>query len=259
MTVETVPAPVVFDAPLVNPAPNGLYGATSWADEGEPNRWLTAGVQVRPHNYGGEQAFGVWSGSWCGAPADPNDKKRGTRPNMDPDAFDPITAWAEDDCDLTAPSRAEVIERAQQNLRLLEQNAVETEFAARMLTDAGTAHTAANIVDAVSQLENMLARTNTIGLIHASPGWAAIAAQAMLLVRSGSSLKTPLGHTWVFGGGYVDALGTRLVATSPTFGWRGEAAVRSTEYFEWNRFFAVAERNVVVGYEKAVGAVQITP
>ena len=59
MTVVNEPAPLFVDAKLVNPSPNGLYGATDWADEGEPNRWLTAGVTVRPHNYGGEASFGV--------------------------------------------------------------------------------------------------------------------------------------------------------------------------------------------------------
>ena len=56
-------SPVKFDAPLVNPAPGGLYPVTSWSDatEDEPTRWLPSGVEVRGYNYGGEGAFGVWT------------------------------------------------------------------------------------------------------------------------------------------------------------------------------------------------------
>lgn len=56
----TTPAlhPVRFEAPLVNPSPSGLYRVTQWTDDPIP-RWLASGVQVRPHNFGGEAAFGV--------------------------------------------------------------------------------------------------------------------------------------------------------------------------------------------------------
>lgn len=256
MTVLTEPPAVVFDAPLVNPAPTGLYAATAWNDEGEPYRWLQAGVQVRPHNYGGEAAFGVWDATWC---VPPNDTKYGVRPNMAPAPFDAIVVWAYDDCDPTKESQAEVVTRVQQNMRLNEQTAVETEFAARALLDVGALTTVASITAAVSKLEAAMAKTNTVGQIHASAEWAAYAAQAQLITRSGSALKTPMGHTWVFGGGYVDILGSKLVATSPTVGWRGEVSTKSAIRQEWNRFAAIAERSVVVGYEKAVGGVQITP
>ena len=81
MTVLHEPAPVIFDAPLVNPAPNGLYGATTWADQGEPYRWLPGGVQIWTHNYGGESAFGVWGADWCAHEEDlsPSDVKEGER------------------------------------------------------------------------------------------------------------------------------------------------------------------------------------
>lgn len=259
MTVVNEPAPLFVDAKLVNPAPNGLYAATDWADEGEPNRWLIKGVRIRPFNYGGEASFGVWSGTWCSDPIDPDEKKDGDRPDMDPPPHDPIIAWASDKCDLTAGSRAEVVTRAQQNLRLQEQNAVEMEFAVRALLDAGAPTAVADITAAVSKLEAALAKTNTLGQIHASAEWAAYAAQAGLITRNGSVLKTPLGHTWVFGGGYIAGLGAKLVATSPTYGWRGPVQVRETIRSEWNRFYAMAERAVAVGYEKAVAAVTITP
>lgn len=244
--------PIIFEAPLANPSPNGLFAATTWTDDTIP-RWLASGVQVRLHNYGGADAFGVLA-DWCVSPDDlePEDIKTGTRPDV-PDPFDPITSWAFDTCDMTEPSQAEVRTRVQQNFRLVEQVAVEREFAARLIADAPPGPTPGTIVAAVGQLEAELAKTNTVGFIHASAGVVAAATAANLIVRSGSTLKTPLGHLWVFGGGYVDGLGKALVATSPTFGWRDTVAVRDTFAPRESEYLAIAERSAVVGYEQAIG------
>jgi hypothetical protein len=253
--MTTALQPQIFEAPLVNPAPTGLYGVTSWADQGEPYRWLAAGMEIRSHNYGGEAAFGVWGADWCAHDADlsPADVKEGERPEfLAP--FKAFTVWAEDHCDLTVPSQTEIIIRAQQNMRLLEQNAVEREFATRMLLDAGGAPSVSGLVAAVGELEEAFAETNTLGLIHARPSLAAVAAQALLLSGSG---KSPMGHRWVFGGGYAAGLGNKLVATSPTYGWRGEVTTRTTTKPEWNRFSAIAERSLLVGYESLIGAVTV--
>lgn len=255
----TTALPTIFDVPLVNPSPNGLFAVTNWQNDGEPLRWLPEGVDFRIYNYGGEDAFGVWGAPWCVASADleVGDVKDGERPTF-PDAYVPMTTFGYDECGLTAYSRDQVRIRAQQTHRLQEPNAAETQFATRLLTDAGTPTAVADIVAAVAALEASLAKTNTVGFIHAGAQWAALAAQALLIVRSGAALKTPLGHTWVFGGGYVDALGAKLVATSPTFGWRGPVEVRDAIKQEWNQFIAIAERSLVIGYEALVGAVNIT-
>jgi hypothetical protein len=258
--MTTAFSPTYFDAPLVNPAPNGLFAATAWTDEDGPLRWLDSGVEIRPFNYGGEGSFGVWTADWCALEADldPDDdvKAPGDRPApLDP--FLAFTSWAADECDLTERSREETRTRAAQTQRLLEQNAVESEVAMRLLTDAGTPTAGDDVVDAVSILEEALAETNTVGVIHASARVAASAAKNNLIVRSGAVLKTPLGHTWVFGGGYVDALGWTLVASSQPFGWREPVAVRDAMKLEWNRFRAVAERSLVIGYEAAVAAATI--
>lgn len=250
---------VPFTPPPVSPAPNGLYGATQWMPESGPTRWLDSGVQVRPAgNYGGDQSFGVWSADWCASLDDltPDDRKAGLRPEI-PAPFEAMTVWAADECDLTEPSQAEVQQRAAQVFRIEEQNAVERQFAARLLTDAGSPAQADDIVDAVSTLEEAMGRTNTIGFIHASTGWAARAAQANLLVRTGTGFTTPLGHRWVLGGGYIDGLTSTLVATSQPFGWRSEVQIRTAVDERANSFIAVAERSVVVGYERLVGAVEI--
>lgn len=109
-----------------------------------------------------------------------------------------------------------------------------------------------DIVAAVGHLEAELAKTNTVGLIHASAAVAAAVAQANLIVTSGGAARTPLGHLWVFSGGYVEGLGKALVATSPTYGWRDTVAVRDTFAPTENEYLAIAERSVVVGYERAV-------
>ncbi|ORA38105.1 hypothetical protein [Mycobacterium aquaticum] len=258
--MTTAFSPVVFDAPLVNPAPNGLFGATQWTDEDGPLRWLASGVDIRVFNYGGGAQFGVWEHPWCVSEDDldpETDAKRGVRPEF-PDTFTAFTSWASDECDVTQRSRDEVRVRAQQVHRLQEPNAVEAKLATRMLADAGTAGTAAGVVAAVAFLEGLLAKTNTVGQIHASAEWAAFAAYANLVRYNGSKLVTPLGHQWVFGGGYVDGLGSTLVATSPTFGWRGPVVLRDAPTAGFNEFVAVAERSLVVGYEELVAAVKVT-
>ncbi|MGC4960405.1 hypothetical protein [Gordonia sp. DT101] len=55
-----------------------------------------------------------------------------------------------------------------QNLRIIEQTAIEREFAARPLIDADTPAPAADLIAAVSHIEAEFAKTNTTGLIHAS-------------------------------------------------------------------------------------------
>ncbi|MCF6386540.1 hypothetical protein L2K20_06115 [Mycobacterium sp. MBM] len=261
--MTSVLSPVRFDAPLVNPAPGGLFYATQWQDTEAPPRWLPAGVEVRPFNYGLDVAgFGVWAADWDAVHSelDPEDdaKRPGERPQALP-VFAAITTWAADESDATAASQAEVRLRVQQICRLKEPLAVEVEFAARMLDDAGTPDTAEDIVGAVAHLESLFADANTTGFVHASPMWAASVAQANLLVRTGAGFTTPLGHRWVFGGGYKAPLGDTLVATSQPFGWRGP--VSAWEGFppeQMNRFRAIAERSLVVGYEATVGAVTVS-
>ena len=62
----------------------------------------------------------------------------------------------------------------------------------------------------------------------------------------------------MFGGGYVDTLDDTLVATRVSYGWRSEAQVREAFDTTHNRFLAIAERAVVIGYEQAVAAATLT-
>jgi hypothetical protein len=337
-----MPLPAIpFNAPLVNPAQIGLYPLVDWDEANGPSRYLGEGVYVRPFNYGGAAAFGIWGAAWCGdveritisgtggtwaytyedAPtgalasnisADdlqaaidglpnvddgqvyvtspsigvylvshsipgttsvsssltgPNAgasimpvRKEGTRP-ADGDPFGPITVWAADECGPGPHDMTEIEIRAAQNLKLLEPIAVERELAERMLADVdGHTVTRSRLASGIAYLEGLLATTGTVGIIHASAEWAAIAANQQLLpYQQTVGLKTRLGHQFAFGGGYVDGLGTTLVATSPVYGWRDTVTMRSalsSSPYD-NREIAIAERSVVVAYEEVIGAVTI--
>lgn len=259
--MTTVMVPKRFDAPPINPSPNGLDAATIWQDSAEPLRWLPEGLEVRPWNYGYEGGFGVWSAAWCASEADLTDADR-KLPGVRPDPLAPflaVTTWASDECDMREESRAETRIRAQQIHRFKEPITVEGAFAERMLDDAGTPAASGDLVEAVSKLEDAFAVTNTLGFVHARAGWLPYAAQAQLLVRSGSVLKTPGGHQWVFGGGYVAGLGDTLVATSQPFGFRQPVQVDEGITRARDGFQVIVERSLVVGYEATIGAVTVTP
>jgi len=252
--------PVDFPAPPVNPAPFGLYAVTAWTTEDGPTRFLN-GVQVRNMgNYGGADAFGVWGAPWCPPPPlDTEPRKEGTRP-ADLDPFDPIVVWAYDQCDARPGTQPEIEARAAQILRLEEQTAVERTVADRLLMDAddlpGTLHTESNFRRAVCYLEAEAAKTNTMVWFHASPSWASDEPPG-LVQKSGTSWVSPLGHTWIFGGGYVDGLQDTIVATSRPFGWRNDPTVRSALAPHDNLYVAVAERTVAIAYEAVIAAVSI--
>lgn len=266
MTAPTEPvlAPEWFEPPLQNPSPYGLYAATEWqpplapgnSPEGAAVRHLH-GVQFKSvGNYGGSSAFGQWPDDSCVGGATITDElKTGTRPG-DPDPFAAATLWAYDECDARPVTRTEVETRVAQVFRLEEQIAFEAEFADRLLEDVTTTGAVTSLKEAVSYLETEVAKTNTVAFFHVSPAW--VAREFSLFVRSGTAFRSPLGHLWVIGGGYADTLGDTIVATSPTYGWRNETEVRPALARFDNTYAAVAERTVLVGYEKLIAAVEIT-
>ena len=259
MTAPTPPviAPFHFTAPPVNPTAFGLYAVTAWEPEGA-DRFLH-GVEVRGNSYPNGQSSGVWGAPWCG-PAVPGQIKEGTRQGI-LDAFEPMTLWSADECDLTEPSRAEVVDNASQILRLEEQVMAEREFADRLKLDAadlGAAQTAADLKLAVGYLEGAMALTNTLGYFHIGAQWVAQDSDR-LFTRSGGKWVSPLGHTWVIGGGYVEGLDDMIVATSQPYGWRDAPTTRTAMDERSNVFIGIAERSVTIGYEAAIAAVTITP
>jgi len=250
----------VFDPPQAPPLSDGLYQHVIWPDDAaQPPRFLLHdGVVVRPHNYGSATGFGVWGAAWSAKPGDITEVKKGERPdaaNLTP--FNPETVFGADhnyNADLTAASRQEVRDRALRNLERNDPMAVERQLAARMLSDAGAPTAATGIVDALSKLESAIGKTGAPAFIHASAGWSAHFSNAQLL----SGITTALGNTVIFGGGYVDGLNDVLVATSQVYGWRGDVQAFEAIEEKHNYFVAVAERSVLLGYEKLVAAVKIS-
>lgn len=257
-------APWIFTPPLLTPTPNGLYASVTWDPEQQgtptlvtsprPARFL-AGVQFWPANWIG--GFGTWDEprQWC----DGEQTKR-PEPRPDPeDPFDPIVAWAADECDMTAASREEIRTNVEQTLKLREQQAIEAAFATRLVADAaGAPSTSGDIITAIGFLEEQLAATGVGGVIHAAPHLAASLAAALVAKGSaGGRLLTPLNHPLVFGAGYADELADTLIATTPLFGWRTEIEVRETFDTPRNLFYAIAERAVVVGYERMVAKAHV--
>lgn len=270
--MTTALLPVEFTPPLIAPAhPIGLDAATTWTEAaaGQPAHWLPSGVQMRARTHRGPGAFGVWGAPWCVSPGelDPEDDlKTGPPPeDDDPDPFEAMTVWAFDrlqECgNLTAYDRGQVVERARQTFTVSEPIAVETAFATRLAAEAGTPAAIDDLVAAVGHVEQAFAAVGAYGLVHARVGLLAVAEDRRMMVRDPAApgvLRTPAGHRWVFGGGYADPLGNKLIGTSVTYGWRSDVEVREAIEYRHNEFVAIAERSVIVGYETLVAAAEIT-
>lgn len=271
--MTTALQPIEFVPPLVAPAsPHGLASATTWVESitgDAARRWLPEGVQLRRRTHRPSVSFGLWTAAWNAAEADldpEDDVKAGAAvEDDDPDPFTTVTAWANDrlqECgNLSAFDRAEVHERAAQTFAVSEPVTVETEFATRLLADAGTPTGVPDVVAAVGHLEQEFAALGQVGLIHARVGLLAVADNQRMIVRDPSTgvLRTPAGHRWVFGGGYATPLADNLIATTQTYGWRDEITVREAIRHGQTQFVVVVERSSVVGYEAVIGAAEIVP
>ncbi len=261
VTEHDSPLPVPFEAPFQNPAPGGLYPNVIWTEVSadEASRHLT-GVEIRGANFPGDQV-GVWDVPWCGVPDLDGPRKDGERGGI-LDPFEPVVVWAFDSCDLTAPSRREVEQRAAQALRMRESVVVARQFADRLKLDAadlGAIPQVDDVVAALSAIEGDLAEANVVGYVHLSPDWLPVLFSAQLVTRSGARWITPGGHAMVLDGGYVAGLGPTLAATSaPIFGWRDELQVRTSLDERRNLYIAIAERSITLGYEAVIAAVEIT-
>ena len=266
--MTTALQPVEFTPPLIAPTnPLGLAAATTWTEaaDDEALRWLPSGIQLRLRGHREPGAFGVWNAPWCVSPDDldpEDDLKTGPPPeDDDPDPFEPMTVWAFDrlqECgNLSEYDRGQVIERARNTFTLREPLAVETQFATRLLADAGTPPEVADLVAGIGSLEQNFGTAGIVGgLVHARLGLISHATNLRLIVRDPNEpgvLRTPSGlHRWVLSAGYASTLGNRLIGTTATYGWRDEITVREAFQYERNQFVAIAERSVIVGYEAVI-------
>lgn len=249
--------PVVYDAPAVPSQGYGLYAAATLLNSDVP-RELMSGVDLLPFNC--DTGFGTYSTELCSAD-EPAEKAPGER--GDPQHFDPMIVWAAAEC---APDQTEDEEmaRARQILALQEPLLVESAFAARLLADAGTADTAASLLEAIGLAEAWMGERGYPGVIHASRRYAAEAGSLNALNGSGAVYRTHLGNIWAFGGGYDSALENTIVITGPVTVWRTapfEQVVTTGSHAE-NRFnntvYALTERVITAGYECAAHAITIS-
>lgn len=256
MTAPTTPLAVVYNPPAVPSQGYGLYAAATLLDSGATPRELLAGIDIYPFNC--DTGVGSYTPQLCDDT--PPNKTPGARP--DPQHFDPLVVWAAAEC---SPDQTEAEEaaRARQLLALHEPLIVESAFATTLLADAGAADAAGSLMEAVGLLEAFLGEQGYAGYLHASRKWAVEA--GFLNAASGTAvLRTKLGNTWVFGGGYDSALGNTIIATGPLTVWRSstfEEVVTTGSHSVAaynNTVYALSERVVTVGYECAVHAVTIT-
>jgi hypothetical protein len=257
VTTPTTPLAVIYNAPPVPSQGFGLYAAATLLSSGAAPRELLAGIDLYPFNC--DTGVGSYSPDLCDT--SPPEKVPGARP--DPLHFDPLVVWAAAECS-PDQTEAEEMARARQILTLNEPLIVESAFATEILAAAGAAASAGSLLEAIGQLEVFLGEQGYAGYLHASRKWAVEA--GFLNAASGSAvLRTNMGNTWVFGGGYDSALGNTIVATGPLTVWRSEALEQVvttgshvTPAYN-NTVYALSERVVTVGYECAVAAVTVTP
>jgi hypothetical protein len=256
----------VHDPEQLPPYPRGLFAHVDWVQQdGIPRFLLNDGVIVRPRNFGGETSFGAWEAGWCADPDTiPADTlKEGVRPTFAEDRpFTHDVVFGADQNyvgNLREEERQETRDRALRALMRYEQVAAERQLAARMLADLtalGIATgTATSVVDALGQFEDIAAELAVGGLlIHGRPYYAVVEPSPFT-----ASLETKVGGLqYVAGGGYVDGLQDVLVLTSPVLGWRGADEQNEVTKHEYNQFVAVAERSLLLGYEKIIAAVEIS-
>ncbi|GAA3695487.1 hypothetical protein [Gordonia hankookensis] len=247
---STLP-PVVYEAPPAAPIGGGLY-AVSTGPLPMPEHWY-GGIEIWPVNCA--SGWGTWPVDPCLNPVDDHARKTGAR--ADPlDPFFPLVVWGYDECSLITQTEEMTLTRARQNLVLHEQTMVESGFADRLLGAATDLGTAPDITTATAMLESALAVRGIAGVLHAGAQWAAPAVSALLAAGS-PILRSPLGASWAFGGGYVQALGDTVIATGPTTVWTSPVDEHATPDAMENIMAALAERSVTVGYECFAVAVTI--
>lgn len=245
--------PVTYDPPAVTIDDTGLYGVVDWVQSGGELRFLDAGVVIRTQNTGLGNQVGLWTENWLVASGAISSSKVKDRTTAFLDPFTETTVYAYDhnyDADIRAESRAECDARAARALDQIEPIKVEGVVATRLAADAGSPSTKTGLVATVSYLEGELAKLGLTGYFHIGAQWAAYAAN----LRLDQGGRTPLGHKWVYGGGYVAGLGAKVVVTTQPFGWRGAAEAKSVVSPQTNQYVAVVERSLVIGYEAVLAA-----
>lgn len=165
---------------------------------------------------------------------------------------EPFVVYGSSTCGSAGTSAGKSERRARQNLENGEQFEVESAMAAVLASQDVILPASADIVEAVSALEQWLYGTaayGRIGFIHASPDVAAAAASEHLWDRNGNQYVTPYGTIWSVGGGYPE--GTIFISGEARV-WRSEIEVPDpiqTLDRTTNQWFTIAERVYAVGID----------
>lgn len=248
---------------LLGPPSKGLFEAVSWQQEGEPLRFLAAGVTVRQPNFVDTLQVGVWGEAWNVAAVDvTTDKiiKRGDLTDLD---FLPFTLYAydQDPCPhrLMDEARSAVQSRATALLARHEQTQAELKLAATLTANTPTPGTAANLGEAVSLIEIGLADAgldSSDGFVFANVEDATALLSAQFIEKRGGQFFTALDYRVIFTTELVAAGSLR--ATPQLYGWRGSITTRDHIEHTANDYIAIAERSMVIGYEAVVVAADVT-
>lgn len=244
--------PISYTAPLAQPAGRGLMSIATVIDVPPPAR-LSGGVEIQGSNC--SASYGQWPADPC-ADTDGMSKQpeRG-----EPHVWPAITVWGADECDPDV-SESTLRERSEHDMKVGSRLLAEESFYSEALDRVEVEDEGDGIVDAVARLEAALGQIGIQGVIHAPRALAAHAETANLVRHSGNRPKTPLGHYWSFGAGYVhadDADQVTMVATSPVFVWRSEISTSVGVDHAHNLRTAVSERMIVAGAECVAAATHV--
>lgn len=243
--------PVIYEPPLANPAPGGLYAAAAVLDRRDPSR-IADGIVVESMNCGPSWVLPIDCTNAEDAP-DPVPKWESRADNLTFD--DGVVVGAHDDCSALVPEQ-EAQQRGEQLLRLHEQVRVEHHLTPLLLSAAGTPTDVAGVVAAVGALEEAVADFGFTGVFHAAPHLAAAMYSAQLVIRQGTQLLTPAGHRWAFGAGYA-GLGETIVSTGPVVVHRSPPVPTHGPDYPHNERLSVTQREVLVTWECWADAVTI--
>lgn len=251
------------------PLPHGLLSVATLLEPEDPHELL--GVQWSPISCAEAETT-----TWC----PPGDEE------VQPKTFsgggiayaEPVTVYHGRVCSPIGQTYEEAVEYARAGLAIGEPRALEAWFLGEVLapnaTDITPVSGAVSIVDGIGALEGWLAMTyGGVGVIHAAAGLAASLGSGHQLVREGARYTTWLGNYVALGAGYELAnvgpdgedapAGTSwMYITGPVVGRRdGVNLTPDTDSqsidIQLNDRYVLAERTWVLGYECAVGAINV--
>lgn len=249
--------PVRIEPPMPQPLRYGLFAAVGALLPLEGNA-EGSGVIYEPNTCGIAHSWPMDCPDDSPADESPAEKIFDSRAALV--EAEPFIVYGSSQCGSVGTTTARAAERARENLENGEQFEVESAMAAVLADQDVPLGASADVLEAVSNLEQWLYGTaayGRVGFIHASPGVAALAASNELWVRDGNQYRTPYGTIWSVGGGYPE--GTIFVSGAARV-WRSEVQVpdpMQTFDRSFNQWFTVAERTYAVAVDCLVASTAV--